>query len=189
MLQNATKCKIIRIELGGDLVDILEVTEAELAEYLGVTTRRIRQLSQEGIAIKSQRGKYDLKTSVQNYIGTLKDKDKNKNENLEKLKIAKEAETLTHEKLKKRKTELQVLQMEKKMHTSEDVEHFWNAMVLTAKSRLTAIPVKVAPILIGLEDRKEIQSILKREVSEALNELANYDAEQFESEYADDDDE
>ena len=167
-------------------MSVIEVTEAELAEYLGLSTRRIRQLFKEGIAIKSQRGKYDLKESVKKYINTLRDREKKQNDNLEKLKISKEAESLMHERLKKRKTELVVLQMEKKMHTSEDVEHFWNAMVMAAKSRLTSIPVKVAPSLVGLEDRKEIQSILKREVSDALSELANYDIEQFESEYADD---
>jgi phage terminase Nu1 subunit (DNA packaging protein) len=167
-------------------MSVIEVTEAELAEYLGLSTRRIRQLFKEGIVIKSQRGKYDLKESVNKYISTLRDREKNKDENLEKLKVHKEAELLMHERLKKRKTELVVLQMEKKMHTSEDVEHFWNAMVMAAKSRLTSIPVKVAPSLVGLEDRKEIQSILKREVSDALSELANYDIEQFESEYADD---
>lgn len=167
-------------------MNVIEVTEAELAEYLGLSTRRIRQLFKEGIVIKSQRGKYDLKASVNKYINTLRDREKNQNENLEKLKISKEAETLMHERLKKRKTELVVLQMEKKMHTSADVEYFWNAMVMSAKSRLTSIPVKVAPSLVGLEDRKEIQTILKREVTEALSELANYDIEQFESEYADD---
>lgn len=167
-------------------MSMVEVTEAELAEYLGLSTRRIRQLFKEGVVIKSQRGKYDLKESVKKYINTLRDREKNQNDNLEKLKISKEAETLMHERLRKRKTELIVLQMEKKMHTSEDVEYFWNAMIMSAKSRLTSIPVKVAPSLVGLEDRKEIQSILKREVSEALSELANYDIEQFESEYADD---
>ena len=119
----------------------IEVTEAELAEYLGLSTRRIRQLFKEGIVIKSQRGKYDLKSSVNKYINSLRDREKNKDENLEKLKISREAESLMHERLKKRKTELVVLQMEKKMHTSEDVEHFWNAMIMSAKSRLTSIPV------------------------------------------------
>lgn len=169
-------------------MSVIEVTEAELAEYLGLSTRRIRQLFKEGIVIKSQRGKYDLKSSVNKYINTLREREKSKDDNLEKLKISKEAEMLMHERLRKRKTELQVLQMEKKMHSSEDVEHFWNAMVMSAKSRITAIPVKVAPVLVGLEDRKEIQSILKREVSEALSELANYDIDQFESEYTDDED-
>ena len=163
----------------------IEVTEVELAEYLGLSTRRIRQLFKEGVVIKSQRGKYDLKASVLGYINSIRQDSKKKDVDLEKLKISREAESLMHERLKKRKTELEVLNLEKKMHRSEDVEYFWNAMVLAAKSRITSIPVKCAPILVGIEDRKEIQSILKREISEALSELANYDIDSFESDYED----
>lgn len=167
--------------------DIIEVSEIELADYLGLSDRRIRQLFKQGVVIKSKRGKYDLKASIKSYLNFLraKDEETKKNESLEKLKISKEAETLMHERLKKRKTELQVLQLEKKMHTSEDVEFFWNAMVMTAKSKITAIPVKCAPLLLGIEDRREAQAILKREIDAVLNELADYDIDLFESEYDD----
>ena len=169
------------------MADGIEVTEVELAEYLGLSTRRIRQLFKDGVVVKSQRGRYDLKGSVLGYINSIRQMEKKKDADLEKLKISKEAESLMHERLKKRKTELVVLEMEKKLHRSEDVEYYWNSMVLAAKSRLTAIPVKCAPILVGIEDRKEIQSILKREVSEALNEIANYDVDNFDMEFEEED--
>ena len=169
------------------MADVVEVTEVELSEYLGLSTRRIRQLFKEGVVVKSQRGRYDLKASVLGYINSIRQQEKKKDADLEKLKLSKEAESLMHERLKKRKTELVVLEMEKKLHRSEDVEYFWNAMVLAAKSRLTAIPVKCAPILVGIEDRKEIQSILKREVSEALNEIANYDVDKFDVDFEEED--
>ena len=169
--------------------EITEVTEKELSEYLGLSDRRIRQLFKQGILIKSQRGKYDLKASVLGYINSLRDKEKNKDEALEKLKISNEAEKLTHERLKKRRTELQVLQIEKKLHAQEDVEYFWNTMVQAAKSRITAIPVKLAPQLVGIEDRKEIQSILKMEIGDALNEISNYDVSKFDAEFEEEDDE
>lgn len=165
--------------------DVVEVNEVELSEYLGLSTRRIRQLFKEGVVSKTQRGRYDLKQSVLGYINSIRQAEKRKDADLDKLKISKEAESLMHERLKKRKTELVVLEMEKKLHRSEDVEYFWNAMVLSAKSRLTAIPVKTAPLLVGIEDRKEIQSILKREVAEALNEIANYDVDKFDMEFED----
>lgn len=167
------------------MAEAFEVTEVELAEYLGLSTRRIRQLVKEGVVVKSQRGRYDLKASVLGYINSIRQQEKRGTADLEKLKISREAESLMHERLKKRKTELQVLNLEKKMHTSEDVEYFWNSMILSAKSRLTAIPVKCAPVLVGIEDRKEIQSILKREISDALSELANYDIDKFESDFED----
>lgn len=169
------------------MAELIEVTEVELAEYLGLSTRRIRQLFKEGVVIKSQRGKYDLKSSVLGYINSIRQQDKKKDVDLEKLKISREAESLMHERLKKRKTELVVLEMEKKLHRSEDVEYFWNSMVLAAKSRLTSIPVKCAPLLVCIEDRKEIQAILKREVADALNELANYDVENFDMNIGDED--
>lgn len=167
----------------------IEVTEKELSEYLGLSDRRIRQLFKQGVVFKSQRGKYDLKASVLGYINHIRQAEKAKDESLEKLKIAKEAESLTHERLKKRKTELQVLQIEKKLHAQEDVEYFWNTMVLAAKSRITSIPVKTAPLLVGIEDRKEIQSILKREINDALNEIADYDVNKFDSDIEDSEDE
>lgn len=167
------------------MAEIVEVTEVELAEYLGLSTRRIRQLVKEGVCVKSQRGRYDLKGSVLGYINSIRQDDRQKTTDIEKLKLTREAEQLMHERLKKRKTELEVSKLEKKMHTSEDVEYFWNAMVLAAKAKITAIPVKCAPVLVGIEDRKEIQSILKREISEALSELANYDIDKFESDYDD----
>ena len=171
------------------MADVIEVTEVELAEYLGLSTRRIRQLYKDGVVIKSQRGRYDLKVSVLGYINSIRQDDRKNGADLEKLKISKEAESLMHERLKKRKTELVVLEMEKKLHRSEDVEYFWNAMVLAAKSRLTSIPVKCAPILVGIEDRKEIQSILKREVADALNEIAEYDVEKFDMNFEEEDSE
>ena len=169
------------------MADIIEVTEAELAEYLGLSGRRIRQLYKEGVVIKSHRGRYDLKGSVQGYLKFIRDRETSKDEKLEQLKISKEAETLMHERLRKRKTELVVQQMERKLHKAEDVEYFWNTMALAVKSRLTAIPVKTAPVLVGLENRKEIQSILKREITDALNEIANYDVSKFDTEFEDED--
>lgn len=170
------------------MADVIEVTEVELAEYLGLSTRRIRQLFKDGVVIKSQRGRYDLKSSVLGYINSIRQNEKKMSDNMERLKISKEAASLQHEQLKKRKTELIVLEMEKKLHRSEDVEYFWNAIVLAAKSRLTAIPVKCAPLLVGIEDRKEIQAILKREVTDALNELADYDVDKFDMDFEDEDD-
>lgn len=162
---------------------VIDVTAVELAEYLGLSDRRIRQLEKEGVVVKSQRGRYDLKASVLGYINSVRQQEKRMDASLEKLKISKEATSLQHEQLKKRKTELQVREMEKKLHRAEDVEYFWNAMVIAAKSRLAAIPVKCAPLLVAIEDRKEIQAILKREVTDALNEIADYDVDQFDTEF------
>lgn len=166
-----------------DEITIISVSEEDLADCLGVSERRVRQMVKEGIAVKVSAGKYDLKESAKRYIQTMKEKEKNQSQSLEKLKVAQAAETLMHEKLKKRKTELVVNEMEKKLHLASDVEEIWNTMVISAKSRITAIPVKVSPVLVGIEDVKEVQSILKREINECLNEISNYDVTKFDKDF------
>lgn len=167
------------------MADVIEMSAVDLAECLGVSERRVRQLADEGVVIKTQRGRYDAKQSVRNYIEFLRQQERAKEENIEKIKVAREAEGLMHDQLRKRKTELQVRKMENQLHSSEDVAYFWNTMVLATKSRITSIPVKVAPLLVGIEDRKEVQSILKREIADALNEIADYDVNKFDEEFED----
>ena len=139
----------------------------------------------EGTVVKIKPGRYDLKASVANYINTLKESIDKKDVNAEKVKLSKELEGLKHEKLKARKTELQVLALEKKMHMAEDVEYLWNSMIAAAKGRINAIPTKCAPMVAGIEQTREIQAILKREIDDVLNQLADYDIDMFDSEYDD----
>ena len=48
-----------------------EVTTTQLASIIGLTARRIRQLSQDGVLVSSSPGKYILSDAVQAYIGSL----------------------------------------------------------------------------------------------------------------------
>ena len=48
------------------------VTITDLADWLGITGRRAQQLVDDGIVVKSGRGSYDLKASVQGYINELR---------------------------------------------------------------------------------------------------------------------
>jgi phage terminase Nu1 subunit (DNA packaging protein) len=46
------------------------------------------------------------------------------------------------------------------------------AVVANAKARLLSIPSKTAPMLVGMESIAEIEDIMRREIYEALEELA-----------------
>lgn len=48
-----------------------EVTTTQLASIIGLTARRVRQLSQDGVLVSSSPGKYILSDAVQAYIGSL----------------------------------------------------------------------------------------------------------------------
>lgn len=166
---------------------ILEVTEAELCEYLNLSGRRIRTLATESVVVKTKAGRYDLKKSVSGYVDFIKDTKKEEKQGIDKVKLAREAEGLMHDKLKKRKTELQVMQLEKTMLLTEDVIDMWTDFATMVKSKLLNIPTKLAPQLIGIDDVNIIKKAIATEVSEALNEIADFDINKFESEIAFDD--
>ena len=75
------------------MAGIVEVSCIELAEYLGLSDRRIRQLDKEGIVVKSQRGRYDLKASVLGYINSIRQQESKSVADLEKLKISRRPES------------------------------------------------------------------------------------------------
>ena len=168
---------------------ILEVTEAELAEMLGLSDRRIRVLANDGIVFKTKPARYDLKKSVSGYINFIKDTKKEEKQGIDKIKLAREAEGLMHDKLKKRKTELQVLQIEREMLFTKDVITMWADFAAMVKAKLLNIPTKLAPQLVGVEDANTIKKAIGAEVAEALNEIADFDINKFEENLQFDEDE
>ena len=169
---------------------VLEVTESELAETLGLSDRRIRVLANDGIIFKTKPGRYDLKKSVNGYINYIRDTKKEEKQGIDKIKLAREAEGLMHDKLKKRKTELQILQMEKELLFTKDVISMWTDFATMVKSKLLNIPTKLAPQLTGIDDTLVIKKAITAEVTEALNEIADFDINNFEKDlYFDDDEE
>lgn len=163
---------------------ILEVTEAELSEYLNLSGRRIRTLATEGVVVKTKAGRYDLKKSVSGYVDFIKDTKKEEKQGIDKVRLARESEGLMHDKIKKRKTELQVMQLEKTMLLTEDVVDIWADFAAMVKSKLLNIPTKLAPQLTDIEDVNTIKKAIATEVSEALNEIADFDINKFESDIA-----
>jgi len=157
---------------------------------LGVTERTIYNLMNSGVVVKVGANKLDCIASVANYIAKMKEDEELKNQQPEKIKSMTEAVKLKHEQMKSRKTELQVLQMEGKLHYAEDVTALWNNSVVAVKSRLTAIGVKIAPQLKGELDITVIQDLIDREIFDALKEISDYDASAYEKDLnADDNDE
>ncbi len=63
--------------------------------------------------------------------------------------------------------------MENRLIPSSDVELTWNSLVSNARTRLIAIPTKVAPVVYASKNLNEIRDIIKDEIYSALDELAN----------------
>lgn len=166
----------------GKCDEVLVCTTAHLSKMYGVSERQIYNQTDNGIAVKIGANKYDCVKSVSNYIKKMRDQEKLRNQTPEQIKAETEAVKLEHEKLKARKTELQVLELEGKLHYEEDVKALWNDIIVAAKSKLSSIGVKLALQLKGETDEGVIQDLIDREVYDALKELSEYNSSDFEAE-------
>lgn len=156
-------------------IDSLTVSAAVLGNIFGVTDRRIRQMAEEGIIVRAAKGRYNLVDSLKNYILSLKlavDSDNPDGE------LNFEEEKALHERVKRHISEMKLQTMKGELHKADDVRHVMTDMLSSFKTRMMNIPAKVAPVL---EDRDAgyIKERLTSEVTEALNELKDYNPADF----------
>ncbi|MFH5187124.1 hypothetical protein ACHHV8_33580 [Paenibacillus sp. TAB 01] len=150
------------------------LTGIQLAEMLNLGTRRVQQLAEEGILVKAARGKYKATESIQNYIRTLQDKSGAKDAG----SVDYFDERARHEKAKREIAEIELSVMRGDLHKSEDVKFVMNDMLAAFRSRIMALPAKLAPQLVGCK-LPAIMNLLTKEVREALMELSEYNPQVF----------
>ncbi len=170
-------------------IESLTVSGTVMAKVLNVTDRRIRQFAEEGLIDKAVRGKYVLLSSVQKYIAFIKT-----NKDVEGLGENKELnyedEHAKHEMVKRQIAEIQLAKIKGEIHEADDVKHVMEHMLSNFRSKLMNIPVKLAPVLIARDNINLIQTLISKEIVEALEELCDYNPEMFLSdEYVSMDDE
>lgn len=160
-------------------IDSLTVSAAVLGNIFGVTERRVRQMAEEGILVRAAKGRYNLVESLKNYILSLKlAVDSAGSIETPDGEINIEEEKALHERVKRHISELKYQTMKGELHKAENVRQVMTDMLTSFKTRMLNIPAKVAPVL---EDRDAgyIKDRLTAEVTEALNELKDYDPADF----------
>jgi phage terminase Nu1 subunit (DNA packaging protein) len=151
-----------------------------IAELLCRSEKRIKQLTDDGILEECAAGHYRLVPTVQAFIkyldGLITDEDQASSYNTEKARLTK---------VKREDAELNLRVKKNELHRASDVEFIMTNMLVAFKSKLEVLPYKVLPSLINIPDgpekAKTVTNILKDAISEALNELAGYDPEAFDS--------
>jgi hypothetical protein len=138
------------------------VSTAEAVDFLGLNERNFHRLVEEGVIPKAGNGQYILGDITEAYW-----QSRFQTEGLE-------AEQTRLTKAKADLAELELAEQRGEVHRAAAVMRVWADNVINAKTRLLAIPTKCAPELVG-KTLLEITAKLKEEVSEALNELADYD--------------
>lgn len=148
-----------------------EVNQKTLAAALGISSRQVRNLREQGMfEFVPGTKKYDLTKCVSEYI-----EFKVKAEIGSGTSIVKEKEQAEHERLKKEITKIKLRKLRKEVHEAADVEAFLNGMLLNFRARLLSVPGKVAPQILGLSDINAIIKILDDEMIQTLEELSEYD--------------
>lgn len=162
-------------------LDGIIVGTSTLANILDVTDRRVRQLVDEGILTKVKNGSYELIPTLKKYLLYIKTKSDNQIDGSHSEKDYMTEKTI-HERVKRKIAELELAQMEGKLHDSADIEREMAKMLAAFRAKILAIPSKLAPQLIAQSEISIIESILENEVYNALSELSEYDPELFQNE-------
>ncbi|MDE3037360.1 MAG: protoporphyrinogen oxidase [Pseudomonadota bacterium] len=154
------------------------VPVATLAKLFNLTERRVQHLSRDNVIPKAEKGRYDLIACVQGYIKYLQDRATGRGDIEPQDTYAERARLL---KAQADKTELEVKAMNGQLLATEQVELLWSGLVASFRSRLLALPVRCAQMVMSLKTYTEIEGCLRAQVFEALSELSRYDPEQQQS--------
>ena len=148
-----------------------------IAKIFGVSTRRIEQLTAEGV-IKGQGKprKYDLLPTIQAYIKYLSNKanGRESKENIESLTRSKLDAESRLKKAKAEKAEIELKELTGKMHRAEDVESVITDLVYTIRSMLMALPGRLAVDVAETKTAAEASKVIRAEVYKVLEELSGY---------------
>lgn len=156
----------------------LQSTEI-MAKLFELDPRRVQQLAKEGVlpAASQRPYKFDLLPTVKAYIRYLRDRANGKEAKTADT-VKAEADKLRAEAdLKQSKAkiaELQLKELEGKMHRSEDVEAMTNDLVYTARSMIMALPGRLAMDVVQVASANEASALIRAECYKILNELAGY---------------
>jgi phage terminase Nu1 subunit (DNA packaging protein) len=160
-------------------LDKIVVPSSTLEALFGVADRTVRHLADEGIVKRDSKGKYLLWESAKNYITALKVARSSRGRvETEDGEYDLDSERALHEHVKRQITDIKLQLIKGQVHKSEDVERVMTNMFERFKSKMTALPSKLANRLVG-KSRTQIQAILKAEIDAALTELADYSPTDF----------
>jgi hypothetical protein len=172
------------------VINLTLVTQKDLSSIIGITARQIRELhnTQGMFNTDGATRKYNLALCVQEYI-----RYKIENETSRDGAVILDRERAEHERAKKEITRLKLRKMRRELHEALDVEAVLGDMLVRFRSKMMAMPPKLAPLLIGITEANEMMNALKQEVVETLEELSAYNpgdyADVIDDESEDDDEE
>lgn len=140
-------------------------TDKVVADWLGLTQKRVKQLRDEGVLTEKMPGLYNLRSSVLRYVNYMRTGNR-ADLNGERALLTKAKREAAERENKVRSGEL---------HSADDIERGIKTLCLNVRSRFLTLPAKLAPTLAAMDgDQARMFDELKKAIDEALEELSNY---------------
>ena len=155
----------------------MEVSQKELSEALGITTRQIYRLTSEKNMFRARiGGKYDLAACVQEYL----------NFKVEEAKSGAHGPDYWEEKAKHEHTKLEMsliklAKMRRETFDANDVEDAWAFLLLEFKNAMQNMPHRLAPLVVGNDDIFDITRLIEGDVNDMLLSLSQFDIDKIKS--------
>ncbi len=150
-----------------------------IARLFGKTTRRIQQLTQDGILPTEETPsgrRYDILPTIKRYIKYLEERaEKQQPQSVtDKLEKKLDAE-IKYKQAKADKAKLELDELKGTMHRAADIEKLTNELVFAVRSMLLALPGRVAMDLAAIDTAPEVSQYMSRHISLLLDELATHE--------------
>lgn len=137
-----------------------------ISKLLDLSDRRIQQLSREGVIPKTERGRYELVPAVRGYIRYLRERSLDVGvvsiDEARQRKAAAEAEL----------SEIELAKARAAVVSVDDVAKQWQSILSGVRTRLLAVPTKVAPMVAVENDQTIVKGLIEDGVHTALGELS-----------------
>ncbi len=144
-------------------------TQAECARHLDMSERRFRELIDEGVIDAADRGSYSLDDVRLQYIRNLRETAAGRagaeSQEAKALSDARRAAALAD------KAEIDVAEMRRELIPADQISDAINAAVMIMKTKVRAVPTKVAP-QIGAKDIVAAERVIRVAIDEALDALS-----------------
>lgn len=151
----------------------MNLKTAELALLLGLTTRRVNQLAEEGLVVRVGHGEFDGPQSVQRYVEHASNRGKDK-----ETQIDKEREEARLKKEQADTQELKNAKLRRELLPVEEVSRVWSEQVSSIRSGMLAVVSRTRQ---RMSLSPEDALILDEEIRDAMTKLADgvdiYDAD------------
>lgn len=141
---------------------------AVIAKLLDLSERRVQQLSREGVIPKATRGQYDLIGSVRGYVRYLRD---------QAAKAQAGAPDYASERARFIRARADLAEMEAEQRRdalipADEVETAWIAVLALLRTRLFALPDRLAPLAHEQPTVGDIRNLIRAGIREVLDDLA-----------------